>query len=150
MVLGTDAAPDAASLAAMLAQQADEEQDDFEGFGFSGTDALAKSAGQDEGRSLALSLFQQYDVDGTCALYRDLNQFVLSFSAIYWTVEAGISEQHVAGKKLLRYHLTFVLRVLMVLRGNDRQRQPRPHGGSAVCGQDRPEAQHGGSRGGCQ
>ena len=144
MVLGSDAAPDAASLAAMLAEQPDEEQDDFEGFGFSGTDALAGSADQDEGRSLALSLFKQYDVDGACALCRDLNKFVLSFSALYWTVEAGISEQCVAGKMLLPYHLTFVLRAL-VLRDNDRQRQPRPHGGSAVCGQDRPEAQHGGS-----
>ena len=64
MVLGVDAAPDAASLAAMLGDQGDQDEDDFQGFGFSGKDSTAVPAGQEQGRALALSLFQQYDADG--------------------------------------------------------------------------------------
>jgi hypothetical protein len=64
MVLGVDAAPDAASLAAMLGEQEEQEEDDFQGFGFSGKEGSDVPVGQEAGRSLALSLFQQYDADG--------------------------------------------------------------------------------------
>ena len=64
MVLGADAAPDAASLAAMLDGQEEQEEDDFQGFGFSGKVGSDVPADQQAGRSLAQSLFQQYDADG--------------------------------------------------------------------------------------
>ena len=64
LVLGVDAAPDAASLAAMLGGEEEQEQDDFQGFCFSGVVGTDVPADQQAGRSLALSLFRQYDADG--------------------------------------------------------------------------------------
>lgn len=67
LVLGADAAPDAASLAALLGE-CNDEQDDFEGFCFGGQDTAAATSSQDPDRALALKLFQEHDVDGASVL----------------------------------------------------------------------------------
>jgi hypothetical protein len=64
MVLGVDAAPDAAALAAMLDQAEEEEEDDFKGFGFSGEAGTGTTAGQERERGMAMALFTEYDADG--------------------------------------------------------------------------------------
>ena len=97
MVLGVDAAPDAASLAAMLGEQETDAEDDFQGFCFSGKEGGDVPTGHEAERSLALSLFQQYDMDGACVLRRDavslaLAQFDLdsSFNCLVFVAIAGV------------------------------------------------------------
>ena len=80
MVLGVDAAPDAASLAAMLGEQEADAEDDFQGFGFSGKEGADVPTGQEAGRTLAQSLFQQYDLDGASVLRRDTVSLALAQS----------------------------------------------------------------------
>ena len=100
MVLGVDAAPDAAAMAAMLAGA--EEEDDFQGFAFSGEAGTGGDAEQDQDRAMARSLFDDHDADGNGSLdTSEVQQFAakIGLKLTLDEAEEAVREMELAEKK---------------------------------------------------
>lgn len=100
MVLGVDAAPDAAAMAAMLAGA--EEEQDFQGFAFTGEAGTGGNADQNQERALARSLFDAYDADGNGSLdTSEVQQFAATIGLKLTLQEAdeAVREMELAEKK---------------------------------------------------